>query len=119
MNDKIKKWQLTVGLEVHIQLSTQTKMFCPCPSKYGATPNTLICPICLGLPGALPSINEEAINMALRLGHALNFKINEKTEFSRKNYYYPDLPKGYQISQFDKPICVDGNIEFEKNDKKI
>ena len=118
MNDKIKKWQLTVGLEVHIQLSTQTKMFCPCPSKYGATPNTLICPICLGLPGALPSINEEAINMALRLGHALNFKINEKTEFSRKNYYYPDLPKGYQISQFDKPICVDGNIEFEKNDKK-
>ena len=118
MNYKIKKWQLTVGLEVHIQLSTKTKMFCPCPSKYGATPNTLICPICLGLPGALPSINREAINMAIRLGHALNFKINKKTEFSRKNYYYPDLPKGYQISQFDKPICLEGFIEFEKNNEK-
>ena len=84
MNDKLNKWQLTVGLEVHIQLSTKTKMFCTCHNKYGQTPNTLICPVCLGLPGALPKINKEAINMAIALGHALNFNINSNTEFSRK-----------------------------------
>ena len=115
MNKDIKNWDLTVGLEVHIQLSTKSKMFCKCPSIYGSTPNSLICPICLGLPGDLPIINQEAINMAIKLGHAFNFKINQKTEFSRKNYYYPDLPKGYQITQFDKPICENGSIEIERN----
>ena len=77
MNTNIKDWQLTVGLEVHIQLSTNSKMFCKCPSVYGASPNSLICPVCLGLPGSLPIINKEAINMAIKLGHALNFTINQ------------------------------------------
>ena len=84
--NNINNWELTVGLEVHIQLSTETKMFCRCPSKYGAEPNSLICPICLALPGSLPTINEEAINMAIKLGHALNFDFNRETNFSRKNY---------------------------------
>ena len=121
MNEKLNNWQLTIGLEVHIQLSTKTKMFCGCPAKYGATPNSLICPICLALPGALPSVNKEAINMAIKLGHAFNFNINKATSFSRKNYYYPDLPKGYQITQFEDPICANGYIEVgeEENKKRI
>ena len=99
-NNKKNDWELTVGLEVHIQLSTKTKMFCQCLSVYGEEPNSLTCPICLAMPGALPMINQEAINMAIKLAHALNFEINQETSFSRKNYYYPDLPKGYQITQF-------------------
>jgi len=113
----INGWQLTVGLEVHIQLSTKTKMFCKCPSTYGAEPNSLICPICLAMPGALPMINKEAINMAIKLGHALNFNINKENTFARKNYYYPDLPKGYQISQFDKPICENGYLNIDNKNK--
>ena len=113
----INGWQLTVGLEVHIQLSTKTKMFCKCPSIYGAEPNSLTCPICLAMPGALPMINEEAINMAIKLGHALNFNINKKNTFARKNYFYPDLPKGYQISQFDKPICENGYLNIDNKNK--
>ncbi len=81
MNHNIKDWKLTVGLEVHIQLSTNSKMFCKCPVLYGSTPNSLICPVCLGLPGALPVINQEAINMAIKLGYAFNFTINKNTEF--------------------------------------
>ena len=114
----INDWELTIGLEVHIQLSTKTKMFCKCPSTYGAIPNSLTCPICLAMPGALPMINEKAINMAIKLGHALNFNINKENTFARKNYYYPDLPKGYQISQFDKPICENGYLEMNNNKKK-
>ena len=117
MNQEIKNWELTVGLEVHIQLSTKTKMFCQCPSSYGAEPNSLVCPICLAMPGALPIINKEAINMAIKLGHAFNFKINNENTFARKNYYYPDLPKGYQISQFDKPICENGYLEIDDENK--
>ena len=113
----INGWKLTVGLEVHIQLSTKTKMFCKCPSIYGAEPNSLTCPICLAMPGALPMINEEAINMAIKLGHALNFNINKKNTFARKNYFYPDLPKGYQISQFDKPICENGYLNIDHKNK--
>ena len=114
----MKNWQLTVGLEVHIQLSTKTKMFCQCLSKYGEDPNSLTCPICLAMPGALPIINQEAINMAIKLSHALDFKVNNNTSFSRKNYYYPDLPKGYQITQFNDPICEQGKLEIEHNSKK-
>ena len=113
----INGWKLTVGLEVHIQLSTKTKMFCKCPSIYGAEPNSLTCPICLAMPGALPMINEEAINMAIKLGHALNFNINKKNTFARKNYFYPDLPKGYQISQFDSPICENGYLNIDNKNK--
>jgi aspartyl-tRNA(Asn)/glutamyl-tRNA(Gln) amidotransferase subunit B len=111
-------WQLTVGLEVHIQLSTKTKMFCQCIAKYGEEPNSLTCPICLAMPGALPIINQEAINMAIKLSHALDFDVNNKTSFSRKNYYYPDLPKGYQITQFNDPICKNGKLEIECNNEK-
>ena len=114
----MNNWELTIGLEVHIQLSTKTKMFCQCLSKYGEEPNSLTCPICLAMPGALPIINQEAINMAIKLSHALNFEINNKTSFSRKNYYYPDLPKGYQITQFNDPICKNGVLEIEHNNKK-
>ncbi len=114
----MNKWQLTVGLEVHIQLSTKTKMFCRCLSKYGQEPNSLTCPTCLAMPGSLPIINQEAINMALMLSHALNFDINKKTSFSRKNYYYPDLPKGYQITQFNDPICKNGKLDIKDNNKK-
>ena len=117
-NTDIKNWELTVGLEVHIQLSTKTKMFCRCISSYGLEPNSLTCPICLAMPGSLPIINNEAVNMAIKLGHALNFDINSNTSFSRKNYYYPDLPKGYQITQFEDPICKDGFLNIEHNNKK-
>ena len=117
-NTDIKDWELTVGLEVHIQLSTQTKMFCRCKTAYGLEPNSLTCPICLAMPGALPVINNEAINMAVKLGHALNFGINCNTSFSRKNYYYPDLPKGYQITQFNDPICKNGFLNIKDNDEK-
>ena len=111
-------WELTVGLEVHIQLSTKTKMFCHCLKKYGEEPNSLTCPICLAMPGALPVINQEAINMALKLSHALHFNVNHHTSFSRKNYFYPDLPKGYQISQFNDPICYAGFLDIEDDKKK-
>lgn len=114
----MNKWQLTVGLEVHIQLSTKTKMFCRCLSKYGEEPNSLTCPTCLAMPGSLPVINKDAINMALMLSHALKFDVNKKTSFSRKNYYYPDLPKGYQITQFNDPICKNGKLDIEDNNTK-
>ena len=114
----MNNWELTVGLEVHIQLSTKTKMFCQCISRYGEEPNSLTCPICLAMPGSLPIINQEAINMAVKLSHALNFDVNNNTSFSRKNYYYPDLPKGYQITQFNDPICKNGKLEIEDKDKK-
>ena len=116
-NNQINDWELTVGLEVHIQLSTKTKMFCTCPASYGAEPNSLVCPICIAMPGSLPMINQKAINMAIKLGHALNFTLNKNNTFARKNYYYPDLPKGYQITQFDRPICENGCIEIENNGK--
>jgi len=114
----MNNWELTVGLEVHIQLSTNTKMFCQCISRYGEEPNSLTCPICLAMPGSLPTINQEAIDMAVKLSHALNFDVNNNTSFSRKNYYYPDLPKGYQITQFNDPICKNGKLEIEDKDKK-
>ena len=117
-NNQINDWELTVGLEVHIQLSTKTKMFCNCPASYGAEPNSLVCPICLAMPGSLPMINQKAINMAIKLGHALNFTLNKNNTFARKNYYYPDLPKGYQISQFDNPICEHGYIEIDSDSSK-
>ncbi|MBK8914893.1 MAG: Asp-tRNA(Asn)/Glu-tRNA(Gln) amidotransferase subunit GatB [Phycisphaerales bacterium] len=102
-----------IGLEIHVQLATRTKMFCGCALAYGAEPNSHVCPVCLGMPGSLPVINERAVELAIRAGLALNCRIAEETRWDRKSYHYPDLPKSYQISQYDLPIAFDGMVEFE------
>ena len=103
-------WEPVIGLEIHVQLKTQTKMFCRCPVGFGAAPNTQTCPVCLGFPGALPVPNRTAIEWVVKLGLALGCEIAPRAVFARKNYFYPDLPKGYQISQYDLPSCIDGNV---------
>ena len=102
-----------LGLEVHVELSTATKMFCGCPTDFGAQPNTQVCPVCLGLPGSLPVVNEKAVEAAVRIGLALNCSIAPWGRFARKNYFYPDMPKDFQISQYDEPIAVDGHLDLE------
>ncbi len=103
-------WELVVGLEVHVQLRTQTKIFCACSTKFGASPNSQSCPVCLGLPGCLPVLNKEAVALAVRAAVALDCEVHSKSVFARKHYFYPDLPKGYQISQFDMPLATHGCI---------
>jgi aspartyl-tRNA(Asn)/glutamyl-tRNA(Gln) amidotransferase subunit B len=110
-------WETVIGLEVHVQQGTRTKMFCRCVSSFGDPPNTNICPTCLGLPGALPVPNVEAIRLAVRGALALGGTVHQASVFARKNYFYPDLPKGYQISQFDKPLSTGGEVWFESPDR--
>src|SRR5579872_7515883 len=111
-SDAIARYEPVIGLEVHVQLATATKIFCGCPTSFGAPPNTNVCPVCLGLPGALPVLSREAVEMAMRAAMALNCAIRPVSRFARKNYFYPDLPKGYQISQYDEPIAEHGWVDI-------
>lgn len=110
-------WETVIGLEVHVQLLTRSKMFCGCSTRFGAPPNTQVCPVCLGLPGALPMPNAHAVELAARAALALNCRVHETSVFARKNYFYPDLPKGYQISQFDQPLATGGGITIESPER--
>src|SRR5499426_2234300 len=101
-----------IGLEIHAHLLTASKIFCSCSTAFGAAPNTQVCPVCLGLPGPLPVLNREAVDLAIRAALALGCRINESSVFARKNYFYPDLPKGYQISQYERPLATGGQVEF-------
>lgn len=110
------QFEVVIGLEVHAQLNTKTKIFCSCPTSFGDEPNTNVCEVCLGLPGALPVLNKETVKKAIALGTAINATINQKSIFNRKNYFYPDLPKGYQISQFEIPVVEAGEIYIDFED---
>jgi len=111
----IAKYEPVIGLEVHVQLATRTKIFCGCPTGFGAPPNTNVCPVCLGLPGALPVLSKQSVDFAIKAGLALHCRINPVSIFARKNYFYPDLPKGYQISQYDRPLAEHGYVEINVN----
>ena len=112
-DEVVEKFEPSLGLEVHVELNTETKMFCGCATTFGAPPNTQTCPVCLGMPGALPVVNEKAIESTIKIGLALNCSITPKSRFARKNYFYPDMPKNFQISQYDEPICTNGFLDVE------
>src|SRR3954462_7682027 len=109
---ELTMYESVIGLEIHAQLLTETKIFCGCLTRFGDAPNTHVCPVCVGLPGALPVLNRRAVELAIRAALVLGCRINEESEFARKNYFYPDLPKGYQISQYDRPLASQGAIEI-------
>ena len=109
------KYEAVIGLEVHTELKTKTKIFCGCSTEFGGDPNTHVCPVCLGLPGCLPVLNKEVVHFAIKVGLALHCDILLHNKFDRKNYYYPDLPKNFQTSQFDMPICLNGYVDIEVN----
>ncbi|HEX3128939.1 MAG TPA: Asp-tRNA(Asn)/Glu-tRNA(Gln) amidotransferase subunit GatB [Thermoanaerobaculia bacterium] len=112
-------YEAVIGLEVHVQLLTETKMFCRCANRFGAAPNTLVCPVCLGYPGTLPVLNRQAVELAVRLALALGCDVHPRSVFARKNYFYPDLPKGYQISQYDRPLAEGGHLPLSQHDKAV
>src|SRR5512138_1289842 len=103
-------WEPVIGLEVHARLLTRSKLFCGCSTAFGAPPNTQVCPVCLAYPGALPVLNRRAIELAIRMALATGCDIHPRSQFARKNYFYPDLPKGYQISQFERPLATGGRV---------
>jgi aspartyl-tRNA(Asn)/glutamyl-tRNA(Gln) amidotransferase subunit B len=115
-DEVVERFDPMLGLEVHVELNTNTKMFCGCPTTFGAEPNTQVCPVCLGLPGSLPVVNRTAVESAIRIGLALNCTIAPWGRFARKNYFYPDMPKNFQTSQYDEPIAVDGHLDVELDD---
>src|ERR1700716_4761032 len=115
----LARYEPVIGLEVHAQLLTRTKIFCGCSTRFGAPPNTQVCMVCLGLPGALPALNRAAVEMAIKAGKAFGCRIAARSIWGRKNYFYPDLPKGYQISQYELPICKGGAVPVPQPDGSV
>ena len=115
----VASFEPVIGLEIHAQLLTATKIFCGCSTRFGAAPNTALCPVCAGLPGALPVLNRRAVELAARAALALGCRVHPESVFARKNYFYPDLPKGYQISQYDRPLATEGTIAFASDGREV
>ena len=114
----MKQYETVIGLEVHVELATKTKIFCGCTTEFGGLPNTHTCPVCTGMPGSLPVLNKQVVEYAMAVGLATNCEINRDCRFDRKNYFYPDNPQDYQISQLYEPICLNGHVDINVNGNK-